>query len=511
MIKTYIKPPFKYFNLTEKGVNAVMDEPGLGNNSDKVNRFSFFEKCENTITSFHMNCIIDDLKKEFIEGVAALGDNTSLIKKVLSAPEKNGINPEDKLMLCRKNTEEKEELTILYGCPMALAAYMGDNGLMNSLKAAGFDWRVNDCVEVINVSDARAPGKEKEIIGYLKLRNPDFALIFLELSEAKRDEIMDEMYSTEHGPLIFGEEIITIISSNRHNPLGYYFKKHPKNGNGDRHCIINIRKAVNEIIRRNEECYEPGKAPVYVDISSVAAHVNGSNTGGYNMVREYDFGIGTAAYFYEVEARRMVIPFLKLLNRGEYSLWKDGGDYRTEFYDPFGNNVISDVKTVQGIRWESEDELFEKLLSCFVGRGDRYSLNGGLMSGVSKLCDTDAKKACLIKTELVHISGSLLFTVEEEMEREVKSLRRIIREWKWNTIKMIDEVWEVTEIEEEEPFGFHDPFAGHLSGQGFTASDLLRLIKTLRNAPVTLSAKSEKAMNLMCNAYMQNRLDFFEI
>ena len=513
MIKTYIKPPFKYFNLTEKGVNVVMDEPGSGNNSDKVNRFSFFEKCENTITSFHMNCIIDDLKKEYIEGVVELGDNTSLIKEVLSAPEKNGLKHEDKLMLCRKDTKESDDITIIYGCAMELAADMGDRKRRSSLKTAGFDWRVKDCVEVLHPENMWGRSKGDKYIGYLKLRNPDFALIFLELPEDMRAEIIDEMYSAEDGPFIFGEEIFSIISSNRNTVLGYSFKKLSGNGHGDRHCITNIRKAVNEIAKRNEENYEPGEAPVYLDISSAVAQVltfGFSTACGYNTVRELDFGIGTVSYFYEVEARRMVIPFLRMLNRGEYSFWKEYYDFQSAFNNPFFSLESSDKKNAPDIIWETEDELFEKLLNGFVGRGDRYSLKDGLMSAVAKLCDTDKKKASLIKTELVHISGLLLFATEEEMEKETKPLRRILREWKWNENRIIDEVWKVTEIEEEEPFGFHDPFAGHLSGQGFTASDLLRFIKTLKNEPVTLSAKSEKAMNLMCNAYRQNRSDFFE-
>ena len=514
MINTYIKPSFKYFNLTEKGVNPVMDEPGPANNSDKVNRFPFFEKCENTIASVNMNCIIDDMKKEYIEGVAAHGDNTSLIKEVLYAPEKNGIKPEDKLLLCRKNTQEKNDLTIIYGCAMELAAYMGDKKLMSSLKAAGFDWRVKDCVEVFHPDNALGKSKGDEYIGYLKLRNPDYALIFLELPEDKRNEIIDEMYGTEDGPLIFGEEIFSIISSNRNMVLGYSFRKAEGKGNGDRHCITNIRKAVNEIAKRNEENYELGGAPVYIDISSAIEHAltyEFGNSGGYNSVREYDFGIGTVSYFYEVEARRMVIPFLKMLNRGEYSFWKGSYDYQSAFNDPFFSLESSDKKSTQGISWETEDELFEKLLNSFVGRGDRYSLQNGLMSGVAKLCDTDAKKASLIKTELVHISGSLLFVIEEEMEKEIKPLRRILKEWKWSTAKLIDEVWRVTEINWEEVIGEYGLFFQDGSNSGGNAMDILRFLKVLKNEPVTLSAKSKKAMNLMCAAYHEHLDGFYKL
>ena len=98
------------------------------------------------------------------------GDNSVIVRKLLSEPEKNGIKTDTLITLCVQEppsgitttgsgstsglTVENalcSDYPVIIGTPLAAAVHMNDPELVHALLEKGFHWKTESCTEIYHV------------------------------------------------------------------------------------------------------------------------------------------------------------------------------------------------------------------------------------------------------------------------------------------------------------------------------------------------------------------------
>ena len=227
------------------------------------------------------------------------GDNSVIVRKLLSEPEKNGIKTDTLITLCVQVppsgitttgsgstsglTVENalcSDYTVIIGTPLAAAVHMNDPELVHALLEKGFHWKTESCTEIYHVemSDRGTTPFHSPFCNihrlqvtnpeyYLVLHNPRGDLIDLILEDMrKRQPEANENAKGNSTPVCFGKSFISIMRTSPYFFTDFLFRnrKDTMASIGDDALLLRYLSILETITRQNQK--ETSPIPLCFDL-----------------------------------------------------------------------------------------------------------------------------------------------------------------------------------------------------------------------------------------------------
>ena len=425
----------------------------------------------------------------FINAGIYFKDNTNRLREIFSDPVKFGLEQDVRLLMTVKldkaedDEDDDEEYMLFHGYPLELAAALSDEGLIRSLMKAGFTWKVNETMEIYRlpdtkdylVSDHPLPGY------YLQLRNPDFCLIFADLSKKIRGEIIDAMYASGER-VIFGEQIHHILKTNRYTFPVLSDRGPKKVAFGDREYIKRWGDALSVIAERNEGIIR--RDMVFADLSFLGmgaplSDLNELISPGPAKKTENE---AETDRFYAEENRKRLVAFLGFLKNHAYQVLPEQEEWLEE-------QAPEDITEAD---WE--DYLVRRLIGILIPRRG-ILLGEELIGTLAEYCgEHPISKWFLISLLLKNLcnygSGMWEWDAPDEHAREeLDAIRNLCGKWGYSTERLIEKVWGRRFVT--------GSFYGYEGLDKVSGGTFARILKEINGGPYMIDGANNDAMNLL--------------